>query len=297
MRRYKKKKEIRGDFSIDDLPHNRVQVFTSLFRIRFLALLKILGLTALFLLPFLALNAYGRIEIRVLLDTLTEENSRTVFAQIYGSLFLRSLLTLPVFYLAFIGFYGLIRTLRKLAWAEIAFLSDYFDNLKSSLLRLLFISSLSWLSYTIFLFAFYSIRALQLSPFLIGINLTLSTLQFSFVSTFSFFFLFQNDVYHIRFGHLLRNSLQFSFKSLLPCLGLFLLLYATFIFAVSGDVYWEILSNFLFLILLLPLSLILVLYASYQCDKWINRRLFPNLFDKGIWRKGTFKKEEKKNPQ
>ena len=296
MRRYKKKKEIRGDFSIDDLPHNRVQVFTSLFRIRFLALLKILGLTALFLLPFLALNAYGRIEIRVLLDTLTEENSRTVFAQIYGSLFLRSLLNLPAFCLAFIGFYGLIRTLRKLAWAEITFLSDYFDNLKSSLLRLLFISSLSWLSYTIFLFAFYSIRALQLSPFLIGINLTLSTLQFSFVSAFSLFFLFQNDVYHIRFGHLLRNSLQFSFKSLLPCLGLFLLLYATFIFAVSGDVYWEILSDFLFLILLLPVSLTLVLYASFQCDKWINRRLFPNLFDKGIWRKGTLKKEEKKNP-
>lgn len=292
MARYKKKKEIRGDFSIEDLPHNRFQVFCSLFRIRFLSLLKVLGLTALFLLPLLLANAYGRIEVRVLLDTITEENKETVFAQVYGSILIRSLINFPLFFLASIGLRGMVRVLRKLAWAEITFLSDYFDDLKENLFRLLFASFLLWLSYAIFLFSFYSIRALALSPFLIGIHLAFSSLQFCFVSLFCFFFVFQNDFYRIQFSHLIKNSFRFAFKSLLPGAGLFLLLYATFIFAASGDVYWEILSNFLFLILLLPLFLILVLYASFECDKWINKRLFPNLFDKGIWRKGSLKKRE-----
>lgn len=283
---FKRRQRIQDDFGYEDLPHNRFQVFQTLFRIRFGFMLKVLGITCLFLLPLLAWNTYGRLTIRVLLATLTSENQNQIYPQIYGFLIIRSAICLPLFYLASIGLGGMIRVYRKLAWSEITFLSDYFDGLKKNLLRYLFVTFLCWLSYVLLLFALYSIKALDLQPLMSGMMVGVSFLQFGFLLIFSFYFLLQNDIYKIDFFHLFSNSFKFVFKSFLPSLGLMALLFLPRICVVFGNFYFDFLSTLLLALLLCPVVLGHVLVCCTQLDKWINKDLYKAIYDKGVYRLG-----------
>ncbi len=283
---FKRRQRIKEDFGYDDLPHSRPEVFKTLFRIRFGFLLKALGITCLFLLPLLAWNTYGRLTIRVLLAELTEENQNQIYPQIYGFLVIRSLVNLPLFFLSSIGIGGMIRVYRKLAWSEITFLSDYFDGLKKNLLRFLFVSFISWLSYVLLLFALYSIKALNMQPLMTGMMVGVSVLQFGFVLVFCFYFYLQNDVYKISFRHLLSNSFKFVFKSFLPSLGLFALLFSPRLLVVFGDFYFDLGSTLLFAVFLCPVMLGQVLLGCATLDKWINKNLYKEIYDKGVYRLG-----------
>lgn len=281
---FKKKKIIKDDFTYNDLPHNRWEVFKTVFKIRFGFIFKILGLTFLFSLPLFAWNTYMRLLIRTLLSSLVDSNASEVYGQIFGSIFIRFIVNIPLFFLMFIGFNGLIRVYRKLCWNEITFLSDYFDNLKEKLLRILFVSFLLCISYHILLFSIYSIKALNLKPLNIGIMIGFSFIQFAFFFIFSFYFILQNDVYKIKFHHLISNSFKFVFKSFLVSLCFTALLFLPRILIIFGNFYFDLLSTFLFSVLS-PFSLIgLLLFSSYQLDKWINKTLCKQIFDKGIYR-------------
>ncbi len=283
---FKRRQRIHDDFGYEDLPHNRFQVFKTLFRIRLGFLLKVLGITCLFLLPLLAWNTYGRLTIRVLLAELTSENQNQIYPQIYGFLVIRSLVCLPLFYPAVIGLGGMVRVYRKLAWSEITFLSDYFDGLKKNLLRYAFLTLVCWFSYAILLFALYSIKALNLQPLMTGMMVGVSFLQFGFLLIFGFYFLLQNDIYKIDFFHLVSNSFKFVFKSFLASLGLMALLFSPRLCVVFGNFYFDLLSTLLVAILLCPVALAHVLISCAQLDKWINKNLYKAIYDKGIYRLG-----------
>lgn len=284
MGHFKKKRVIHNEFSYEDLPHNRFEVFKTLFRIRFGFIAKITGITILFCLPLIAWNTYGRLLIRTILVNLSESNHVEIFGNIYGSLVVRFLVNIPLFFLSFIGLGGMIRVFRKLTWSEITFVSDYFDNLKSNLLRYLFSSFFLCLSYHVMLFALYSIKAINMQPLLVGIMLAFCLLEFAFCFIFCFYFLLQNDIYKISFIHLINNSFKFVFKSFLPFLGLLALLFLPRLMIVFGNFYLDLASSVIFVFLIAPISIGLVLVGNYELDKWINKDLYKEIFDKGIYR-------------
>lgn len=134
---FKRRRKINEDFTYDKLPHNRFEVFKTLFKIRFGFILKVLMLTILFLLPLLVFNTYGRVYINASFSSVSQQKNQ-IYPQIFGFLLIRTLINIPLFFLSSIGMGGAIRVYRKLTWSEITFLSDYFDNLKINLLRYLF---------------------------------------------------------------------------------------------------------------------------------------------------------------
>ncbi len=280
---FKRRRKINEDFTYDKLPHNRFEVFKTLFKIRFGFILKVLMLTILFLLPLLVFNTYGRVYINASFSSVSQQKNQ-IYPQIFGFLLIRTLINIPLFFLSSIGMGGAIRVYRKLTWSEITFLSDYFDNLKINLLRYLFISIVVSLSYGLTLFAIYSIAALNLKPIMIGIMLGISFLQFGFVLTFCFYIYLQNDIYKIRFINLITNSFKFVFKSFLSSLGLLLLLFLPRILIIFGNIYFDLASTLLLLFFLPFILVALILVGNAQLDKWINKNLYKQIYDKGVYR-------------
>ncbi|HBM69801.1 MAG TPA: hypothetical protein DD377_00025 [Firmicutes bacterium] len=280
---FKRRRKINEDFTYDKLPHNRFEVFKTLFKIRFGFILKVLMLTILFLLPLLVFNTYGRVYINASFSSVSQQKNQ-IYPQIFGFLLIRTLINIPLFFLSSIGMGGAIRVYRKLTWSEITFLSDYFDNLKINLLRYLFISIVVSLSYGLTLFAIYSIAALNLKPIMIGIMLGISFLQFGFVLTFCFYIYLQNDIYKIRFINLITNSFKFVFKSFLSSLGLLLLLFLPRILIIFGNIYFDLASTLLLLFFLPFILVVLILVGNAQLDKWINKNLYKQIYDKGVYR-------------
>ncbi len=280
---FKRRRKINEDFTYDKLPHNRFEVFKTLFRIRFGFILKVLMLTILLLLPLLVFNTYGRVYINASFSS-TSQQKNLIYSQIFGFLLIRTLINIPLFFLSSIGMGGAIHVYRKLTWSEITFLSDYFDNLKINLLRYLFISIVVSLSYGLTLFAIYSIAALNLKPILVGVMLGISFLQFGFALIFCFYIYLQNDIYKIRFINLVTNSFKFVFKSFLSSLGLLLLLFLPRILIIFGNIYFDLASTLLFLFFLPFILVALILVGNAQLDKWINKNLYKQIYDKGVYR-------------
>ncbi len=281
---FKKKEKKQSDFGYEDLPHNRLEVFKTLFHIRFGFLLKTLSLASLFMLPLLGWNTYGRVVIRILLSSLSSTNEKEIYSQVFGFLLIRGIPNVLCFFLMVIGVAGMIRVYRKLAWSEITYLSDFFDGFRKNVLRYLFLAIASWASYTIFLYSFYAIKAVAYGPLIIGLILGIALLQLGFVLSFCFYAILQNDIYEIGFFSLLSNSFKFVFKSFLPVLGLLAILFAPRILLLFGGLYWDVASSLLFLALLCPTALAITLIGLSQLDKWINRDNYHEIFDKGIYR-------------
>lgn len=148
------------DFTEQNLPHNRWQLFGDLFKHRFGFLMKAGLLTALFFLPYFIWNTIMLEELRLLADTITETNAYEVAVQMLALSNTKNAVNVLFFGICAIGISGGVSVIQKCAWGEIVFISDFFVALKRDWLKDFFFGVILGLSYWL---VEYAIRFVPLS--------------------------------------------------------------------------------------------------------------------------------------
>lgn len=267
------------DFKESNLPHNRKEVFFDTIKVRFLLYVKIGFILFLFLLPFLALNLYGKLVVTSYLDV----NGITDETMLYANKvkLIITLLYIPTFIIFSIGLSGCMKVIKQLIWGEgIIFGDDFKAGIKENYQPFIVTFVLFGLIY---LFDSY-INTLEIEyEFIKYIPFGVT---FVFVIPVLMYILTQSIMYTNRYTTYIKNAIYFFIKtvpvSLLYTLVLIILIYPiNTSYIPSLWIQYSVVS--VIIIILLPLFISAkILYDFSIYDKFINSKDYPEYVDKGI---------------
>lgn len=277
------------DFTIENLPHNRVEVFADLFKSRWRILLISGAIMFLFSLPLIASILGLNIMSSSLYASYLEGK---IEAGIYHSnLFILnvafSIVNLLCLLLLSIPLAGLERIFKIMVYYEMLdFKADFFKGIKENIGQTFIL-----VLFTSFIFTLSNILVIFL----------LSSGSKGFVSTMAFFaplillFIFimpsfllsicSTPIYKNSMWVNFRNGYLLYFASSLPTLGFSLVLIAPLFLLLLGNLYVVLITLALYFLLYFPLGFLLFyIYSTCVFDKVINKTSYPELVDKGIYR-------------
>jgi hypothetical protein len=296
------------DFTLEDLPGNRWQVFKDVLFNRFGALVKINLLMLLFALPaivwyFLTLSA--RATSGVFINYTVNFGFGYPFVQdipYVGQLYNLqqqlwfSLIMVPLLMIASIGLAGGFHAIKMLVWGEgIAVGNTFFKGIKSNIVPFLWSTLFVGLALTL---VQYNISAYGLftGPQFLGVMSLVSSIIFFVLLVFMVVFIYtQAATYKISLWGLIKNSFLFAIGLLFhniffvgitampiililiggPQLGLFIMLFYALI-GISMTI------------------LIWTLYSHYVFDKFLNDKIEGAIKDRGIYRRNREEIERKR---
>ena len=280
-------KKASKDFSINDLPSNRKEVFFDCFKVRWSTLLKGGFLAFVFAIPYIVLLLSEDLNISRLYQELSNgaiSEEEFISSKLSVLLVSNILKTIASIFLS-LGLAGLTRLIRQIAWEEpIFFRKDFFDGIRlnggSFIIIILFLS----LIFNVANFtqtALYQQRFLSSIPFGIGLIIVFPIALYNMASV---------NVYSNGFFTHTKNSILFFLRTV-PVSALFILIFCiSFLPNLISNALIKYLIIVLMYIILLPYYyLAFFLYASYNFDKYVNKKLYPEIYDKGIVRKDTLK--------
>lgn len=270
------------DFTEQNLPHNRWQLFGDLFKHRFGFLMKAGLLTALFFLPYFVWNTIMLEELRLLADTVTETNAYEVAVKMLALSNTKNAVNVLFFGICAIGISGGVSVIQKCAWGEIVFISDFFVALKRDWLKDFFFGVILGLSYWL---AEYAIRFVPLSTLDTTVSVLMygiTTVQFVLIAVMTMFSICQNAVYQLSILKLLKNSFAFTFKGFFPMFGIMICVVCPVFLLFVNNMIVDIVAAVMFSLILGFGLLGIVLYADSLFDKYINKDNYPQLVDKNI---------------
>ena len=273
------KREKQTDFSNKQLPENRFQQFFDLFKHRFLDILKISLLEAMFLMPFLATVIMFYVFVR---NSSTPNALFTVF--LFQSVSM--LITIPV---AYIGLIGVFTCFKKMVQADSEYTaSSFFYGLKNDWYRGLVIGIFQGLSAAlclmgIFFFYFYpNVDGGFLPKEINGLGIAVSVIQLIVVTMLSYHSLMQMVCYTNKLFYTIKNSFLITLVRFPINLLLFIIHPGIFIALIS---IMEI-TMYVGVVLILVLSgvsyLIWALNLISAFDKFINKTYHPEIYRKGL---------------
>lgn len=280
----KKRKAATQDFSIDKLPHNRVEVFFDRLKMRW-PLFLLLGLIlSLSILPSLLVLFLRDASVVSLTSAYQEGTSdlATYQSAIRSTENLYALFLIPCLVLFSVPFSGVMRVIRQLSWGEgIFFGEDFKDGVKQNGLAYAFLFLGAGLFYVLDSFvlnAGFGYPVLQALPY--GLSVV-------FFLPIAFLFLSHVDVYKASFKDAMKNSTILFFKNLGGSyLGVIAFL-APLLFLLIPSVIAQLISLFFSFLLYYPLVLFgWMLYCHSLFDRFINPTNCPNLVDRGVYRLG-----------
>jgi len=283
MKKLKKSKKVNNevkDFSVNDLPHNRREVFFDVVKQQWRKICVLGIILLLFSLPLFGLSffvdftKYSNYEafIKGTIDETTYSNS------LYSaSIWFIILLPICMVVLA-IGLSGMMRIIKRLCYLQPVFLFDDFkkgvkQNFKLHLINFLFFSLINalvtflYLSFKDVFFSYipYGLCAVFIYPcFLIA--------------------LYVIAIYNITFSQAMKLSFKMYFRTFILALPFYIVVIAPAFFFLINDI---ILKHLLLVTysFITPFSLIFYfLFISWKLDILINKTQFPELVDKGIVR-------------
>lgn len=269
------------DYSVNDLPKNRVELFFDCIRQRPWVLLRLGLLSFVFLLPLLAAGVFVDLyEYAVFVQyaegLLTEAETAS---RIY-SLYLYNILFSAVGYgIAGVAMGGVMNVIRQLVWGEgVFFFSDFIDGVKKN-----------GLCYLItFLLSGSLVGMIRFTVAVGGFNFwcfLIADVALLFFLPLAFYVLAQSLVYREKYIGYWRNGIYLYGKTILKTLAA--LIVAAIPLAVSA-VRWIIVRYILLAVesvLVLPLvGTGLFLFSCNVFDRWINMQNYPELVDKGLYR-------------
>ncbi|MCQ2589550.1 MAG: DUF624 domain-containing protein [Treponema sp.] len=277
-----KNKKAAQDFTKNNLPKNRKEVFKTCYKLFFKKILLIGFLLLLFSLPLLITSfvcdylSIGLKELYLSSSlTQTEYQKNLFWLRMIGS----CIGIIGVIILA-IGISGAMRVIRQMVWDEPIFLiSDFFEGIRQNFKTYLIIGLFMGLIniYNIFVFSVdLNIVILQYVP--IGIQITFLFPIFMYVSSLSI-------VYKNSFKGMLKNGFIFTIKKF-PLTLVFSFFLCCFL---SAHLISYIVIKYAILIIstifVLPLFIILwVLFSFSVFDKYINNVNHPEIYEKGIYK-------------
>ena len=274
-------KEKNVDFSSKELPENRFKQFFDIFKHRFLDILKISLLEAMFLMPLLAslILFYAFVKSAQGADSLF-----TVF--LFQSISL--LITVPIGY---IGLVGVFTCLKKIVQADSEYTaSSFFIGLKNDWYHGLIIGIFEGLSTGILvmgIFFFLVYPNNQLPAEVNGLGIVVSIVQFIVITMCSYHSLMQFVCYTNKVGATIKNSFLLVL-SRFPLNLIFIIIHpGIFVALVSVMEITMFVGVVIMLIFSGVFHLIWALNTISAFDKFINRHYHPE-----VYRKGLLPKEE-----
>ncbi len=284
-----KRKAASRDFSINDLPSNRKEVFFDSMKNRYRYLLYTGFILFFTMIPFIIIITIKRIYLNALLldytSNIIKESEYIMSSMTYAFIFdiLISLSSLIIS----LGISGLSRIIRQIGWMEpIFFLKDFTDGIKMNYKQIsihILVLSLIYMMSDLALYIGINIKILKYLPMAIFIFIVIPCALYNIA---------QANIYNISNFKSTTNSLLFFFKSVPISLVFTLIILIPSVIGLIPNIIINLLINIILLILLFPLYyLAWFLYSSYIFDKYLNIEAYPEIVDKGIRRKTNIRKE------
>ncbi len=285
----RKPKVAKKDFTGDNLPHSRRDVFRDVLKNRWKDLLKLGALLLLFSLPLLVFGAVGEINAANIYaeyknGAISAETCASEVAASNGAFALIKIIGYIIFS---VGIAGSARVLRQIIWDEpLFFFEDFKDGIKiygGQFALAMFLYGLC--AYTAVFFSSATNGILYAIALGLGVFILLPAM---------FFWLSERTVYASRIGENIRNGFMFYVRTLFKSIGMLLLAFLPFTLEYVLEFFG--LYNFIFkysyllicTFLFLPLGIMLWLLYTYSVfDKYINAELFPEILHKGFYPSAT----------
>ena len=285
----KKEKKIKSDLTIEDMPHNRLQVFFDVIKVRWDILLYI-GLTLfLFFIPLIIALFTENIFVSNLYELFVNGNinEETYRINLFQTNLIFTLIESIAILLIALPLSGIIRIYRLLCFYEgIIFFRDLFKGIKDNIKQVVVV---------------FIIDVLLFIATKLSINYLIASGNNDFINTIIFFlpaFLFgililpisllhilQVSIYNNKYFENVKNSFVLYFKSGFTSFGVTLLLFSPLFLFFINAIYTPIILLSLYALLFTPLAVLFVfLHANWVFDKYINKSQYPEIFDKGIYR-------------
>ena len=272
------KKEIirSSDYEQRERPRTRVSQFFDIFKHRFLELLKLSLLQAVFSLPLL---------VTIFLFWLLLPNAHTNQAVMMVFLIqgASSLITLPI---AFVGLTGSFYALKKLAYAEGEFASSsFFIGMKEEWKKGLLIGLVAGLSAGIAIIGayFFVFSPYDIIPWVKGLGIAVSIIQLIVVYISCYYSIAQVVVYENKLWPIIKNSIIMNLMRFPINLGLFILYPGVFIALICIIPYTMYVGVGLMMLTSVFGHLVWMMNAMSAFDKYINKEQFPDYYRKGLY--------------
>lgn len=275
-----KQKVAKTDFSEQNLPHNRKEVFFDCVKLYWQKML-LLGLIMLACaVPLLTVSA--------VCDTVQQGLSRQLEDGVIDKVayngqtawlrFAEALIDIPCYVIGCVGLSGTVRVTRQMIWAEpLFFANDFADGIKQNWLTFCLCGFLVSLLNVYLAFAESSGGGLPA-------YLPLGVVTIVVLPT-ALWMMAASSVYKIGIGKNITNSFVLYIKT--PFVTwLFVALFASVaIPGLIGFVALRCIFLAVFVVVMLPIFMLLWQLVSYSYfDKFINKQAYPEIVDKGIWR-------------
>lgn len=270
-----KRKISKTEFTIKNMPHNRIQVFFDIIKNRSSMLLLLGIFLFIFSIPLMLIEYFSNVAVSNL-DANVEYNEIAILIHSQNFLIIIGLIIFSI------GLAGACKIIRMLIWQEgIIFISDFKNGIKSNakgfMLTAAIVGILNFLLGVIIYeqeinqFAFLAI--------IVVIIFYLPTVVFT---------LNQTVIYNLTYLAKTKNSFLLAWRNWYTSIPVTILnLGIIFLFLIPDSTTYVILT-FLIPIIVAPLlTLFTMLYTDTIFDKYINKGNFDEIIDKGIYRNGT----------
>ena len=268
------------DFSEQNLPHNRREVFFDCIKLYWQKLL-LLGLILLACaVPLLAVSAVCDTVQQGLLQQLSDGVIDKVAynGQVAWLRLVEALIDIPCYVIVCVGLSGTVRVTRQMIWAEpLFFANDFADGIKQN-----------WLTFCLcgFIISLLNVYLAFAESSGGGFfaYLPLGVVAIVVLPT-ALWMMAASSVYNIGIGKNTTNSFVLYIKT--PFVTwLFVALFASVaMFDLIGFVAVRCICVAVFVVVLLPVFTLLWQLVCYSYfDKFINKQAYPEIVDKGIWR-------------
>ena len=288
----KKLKTASRDLSKEELPANRVQVFFDVIRNRWKTLLGVGMLLYLFFLPLLLLSsAEELISIQILgefKEGILDAGRMRDYMQVTYTI--AGVLKAVVFGIFSVGISGGVRILKRLIWAEgIQFSHDFTMGIRENgkkMFLLFFVVGIVVMMEKTAPYILSDASGLSENGYTLVRSL-LTAVGTCFLLPIGAFVFSQIVFYENRLLAMIKNSIAFCGSTLIRTYGILMLMYLPYMGILHFcNITVKTLVNSVFCIVLLPLVfMIWLLYSCAVFDRFVNQKWYPDIVDKGIWRK------------
>lgn len=274
-----RKKQAATDFTAEQLPKNRRELFFDCIRQRPLTFIRIGLMSLLFLSPLLVLYFFRDLGLMNISSALAagRTDEASALAQSKALCNFAALLAVPLSAPAAVGTAGTVRIIRQLVWGEgVFFHRDFADGVKAN-----------WLSYTaIFVLAAFIVFMLtcvnNLMPDSFAGAISFGVAAVVFLPA-ALFMLSQEAVYEVKFFQCAKNAFALYVKTVAPSLLAVVCMAVPFLLTLINIILLKYLLFAAVAVFVLPLLIAAwFIYSCHAFDKYINCRFHPELVGKGM---------------
>ena len=265
------------DFKNEERPTSRLAQFFDIFKHRFVELMKISLLQAVYNIPLVVSLILFYALVR---NAETVNGVMTVFLIQSGSF----LISMPTI---FVGMTGTYYCMKKLAYAEGGFASSsFFIGVREEWKKGLVIGFIAGLSSAAALIGGYFsyIYLSQTNTVMAGLCMACLGIQFIIVMMVCYYSIAQTEVYSNTLGHTLKNSFIMTLIRFPINLGLFII-YPGILIALFAIMDITMYVGVVLLVLFAVFGhLMWMLNAISAFDKFINKEQYPDYYKKGLYK-------------